>query len=69
MNFKANELPISFLFKFLVDCVWSIWSRCSATCGDSGSQGRYKLTRAENRGNECQGKYKRKCNQIICPTN
>ena len=59
---------IYYIFTFLVDCVWSQWSRCSATCGDLGTQGRYKLIPAKNSGKECHGNHQRKCNQKQCPT-
>ena len=62
-NFLWIEIPI---FTFLVDCVWSLWS--SATCGDFGTQGRYKLIQAKNSGNERHGDFQRKWNQIKCPT-
>ena len=49
----------------LVDCKWSNWSECSASCGFAIQQ-RTVLKEAQNDGQQCQGKSLRYCRQEAC---
>ena len=48
-----------------VDCKWSNWSECSASCGFAIQQ-RTVLKEAQNDGQQCQGKSLRYCRQEAC---
>ena len=50
-----------------VNCEWSEWSACSATCG-GGTQTRTQLVRAAFGGVDCEGEAVQQCNMQACPT-
>jgi hypothetical protein len=49
-----------------VDCIWTEWSECSASCG-SGVQTRSIVVPSANGGAECEGPTFRACNTQSCP--
>jgi hypothetical protein len=49
-----------------VDCIWSDWSACSATC-DGGTQTRVIAIQPANGGLECEGPTSQACNTQGCP--
>ena len=51
-----------------IDCKWSYWGQCSATCG-VGKQERNIRILASNGGRSCKGERTKKCNQKPCPGN
>ncbi len=50
-----------------VNCEWSDWSACSASCG-GGTQTRTILIEANYGGLECEGSASRACNTQACPS-